>query len=163
MVGFCAFTHPAGRSRSSSRRCARTATRLTRQQMIDLGLLPPKEGGKVQQADRSLDLDVDVAEGGAELEGEEEPDAIGLIGHFEARQLLAQQRKEGEFVGSLDMSMTTRDLVSTEEGVGEEQKGQYGVATLGTFPMVPDDRQPASVLIFAHSNYAPLLLGRRLI
>lgn len=123
MAGFFALTHPAGRSRSSSsRRCTRTATRLTRQQMIDLGLLPPEEGGEVQQADRSPNdhgFDVDVAEGREELEDEEAPDAIGLIGHFEARQLLAQQGKGEEFVGSLDMSMTTRDLVSTEEGVGK--------------------------------------------
>lgn len=93
--------------------------------MIDLGLLPPEEGGEMQ-AHRSPDhrgVDADDFEDGAdgeeELESEEEPDAIGLIGHFEARQLLAQKGKEGEFVGSLDMSMTTRDLVSIEEGVGE--------------------------------------------
>ena len=92
--------------------------------MIDLGILPQEESE--MQADRSPDhrsVDADDVEGGAdgeeELEGAEEPDAIGLIGHFEARQLLAQKGKGGEFVGSLDMSMTTRDLVSTEEGVGE--------------------------------------------
>lgn len=92
--------------------------------MIDLGLLPPEEGE--MQADRppghrGVDADdfEDGADGEEELESEEEPDAIGLIGHFEARQLLAQKGKEGEFVGSLDMSMTTRDLVSIEEGVGE--------------------------------------------
>lgn len=89
--------------------------------MTDLGFLPPNEGEL--QADRSphhsgVDAD-DVEDGEEELEDAEEPDAIGLIAHFEARQLLAQKGKEGEFVGSLDMSMTTRDLVSTEEGVGE--------------------------------------------
>lgn len=92
--------------------------------MIDLGLLPPEEGEV--KADRSPDgrgVDADDVEDGTdgeeELEGAAELDAIGLIGHFEARQLLDQKGKEGDFVGSLDMSMTTRDLVSTEEGVGE--------------------------------------------
>lgn len=107
-----------------------TATRFTRQQMIDMGLVPPEESGQEQeQTDQTKDnsrpsTDDDeergrraADEGGAE-EGEP-PEAVGLIGHFEAANLAAHKGREGSFMGSLDMSMTERDLISTKEGVGE--------------------------------------------
>lgn len=106
-----------------SRYC--TATRFTRQQMIDMGLVPP-EGAEQQQGQEQGQVDqngASVDEGGGQegtdLDAEESAEAIGLIGHFEASHLLSRKGKEGTFMGSLDMSMTERDLVSTEEGVGE--------------------------------------------
>lgn len=95
------------------------AARFTRQQMMDMGLLPPPEVAQPEQQPSDGVID------GEEEEKEEagdadfaEPDVIGLIGHFEASDLLIQKGKEGSFVGSLDMGMTTRELVSTGEGVG---------------------------------------------
>ena len=66
---------------------------------------PPDQAGSLQEhGDEHVDA---------------EADAIGLIGHFEAKELLAHKGKEGLFVGSLDMSMTTRELMSTSAGVGK--------------------------------------------
>lgn len=105
---------------AAARRC--TATYFTRQQMADMGLLPPDaaliekpfddaQATKVVNGDGNIDGD---ARG-----DDDEPEAIGLIGHFEATELMGRKGKAGPFVGSLDMSMTKRDLISTEEGVGE--------------------------------------------
>lgn len=100
--------------------------------MIDMGLVPPE--GSDQEQERvdhnnnkdnnmpSTDDDEELDRGVAEEEGAEEgepPEAIGLIGHFEAAHLATQKGREGSFTGSLDMSMTERDLISTEEGIGE--------------------------------------------
>ncbi|CAM9453966.1 unnamed protein product [Scytosiphon promiscuus] len=104
-----------------SRRC--TAARFTRQQMIDMGLVPP-EGTEQQPGQEQGNGDRDRSsadEGrgreGADLDAEEPAEAVGLIGHFEASRLLSRKGKEGAFVGSLDMSMTEQGLVSTEEGI----------------------------------------------
>lgn len=85
-----------------------------------MGLLPPDAALTEQPADETPELvagsgNIDDAGG----DGDDEPAAIGVIGHFEATELLGHKGKAGPFVGSLDMSMTKRDLVSTEEGVGE--------------------------------------------
>ncbi|CAN0044395.1 unnamed protein product [Ectocarpus sp. 13 AM-2016] len=112
---------PAG-----GRRCFDTGLAFTRQQMIDMGLVPP-EGAEQEAQDlllsRPPSTEGKEGAGGhpaAMADDTEEPaEAVGLIGHFEASRLLAQKGKAGTFVGSLDMSMTERELVSTEEGVGE--------------------------------------------
>lgn len=83
--------------------------------MMDMGLLP----SDLAQTEPLDDAAVDFDEDGTEEQDDVVPDAIGLIGHFEASALLALKGKEGPFRGSLDMSMTTQNLVSTEEGVGE--------------------------------------------
>ncbi len=81
--------------------------------MIDMGLVPPEESGQ-QGGEKEPSSSLD---GGEEVGGQAE--AVGLIGHFEAAHLMAHKGRRGNFVGSLDMSMTERELVSTEEGVGE--------------------------------------------
>lgn len=95
--------------------------------MIDMGLVPP-EGAEQEAQDLLLSRSSTEEEEEKEDAGdhptaaddaEEPPEAVGLIGHFEASRLLAQKGREGVFVGSLDMSMTERELVSTEEGVGK--------------------------------------------
>lgn len=94
--------------------------------MIDMGLVPP-EGAEQEAQDlllsRSSTEEEEEGAGdhpsAADDDAEEPAEAVGLIGHFEASRLLAQKGREGGFVGSLDMSMTERELVSTEEGVGE--------------------------------------------
>ncbi|CBN75104.1 predicted methyltransferase [Ectocarpus siliculosus] len=115
---------------TGGRRCSNTALAFTRQQMIDMGLVPP-EGAEQEAQNLLLSRPYSTEEEEEEEEEEgagghpaamaddaEEPaEAVGLIGHFEASRLLAQKGKEGTFVGSLDMSMTERELVSTEEGV----------------------------------------------
>lgn len=100
--------------------------------MIDMGLLPPEGSGQEQErvdhnnnnnrpsTDDDEELDRGAAGEGDADEGEP-PEAIGLIGHFEAAHLAAQKGQEGRFTGSLDMSMTERDLMSTEEGIGEHK------------------------------------------
>ncbi|CAN0001437.1 unnamed protein product [Choristocarpus tenellus] len=47
--------------------------------------------------------------------------AVGLIGHFEAKELLLQRGRLGSFMGSLDMGMSKQELVSLEDGVGERE------------------------------------------
>lgn len=99
---------------AAARRC--TATYFTRQQMADMGLLPEKPFDDAQTTE--------LVTGDGNIDGDargddDEPAAIGLIGHFEATELMGHKGKAGPFVGSLDMSMTKRDLISTEEGVGE--------------------------------------------
>lgn len=84
--------------------------------MIDMGLVPP-EGTAEEERQAKLD-DEGVEEDGGGDGADEPADAIGLIGHFEAARLVARKGREGSFVGSLDMSMTERALVSTEDGVG---------------------------------------------
>ncbi|CAM9327261.1 unnamed protein product, partial [Ectocarpus fasciculatus] len=114
---------------AGGRRCFfNTALAFTRQQMIDMGLVPP-EGAEQEAQDLLLSRSSTEEEEEEEEEGagdhppaadddaEEPAEAVGLIGHFEASRLLAQKGREGGFVGSLDMSMTERELVSTEEGV----------------------------------------------
>ncbi|CAN0181761.1 unnamed protein product, partial [Ectocarpus sp. 4 AP-2014] len=110
---------------AGGRRCFNTALAFTRQQMIDMGLVPP-EGAEQEAQDLLLSRPPSTEEeeegaGGhpaAMADDAEEPaEAVGLIGHFEASRLLAHKGKAGTFVGSLDMSMTERELVSTEEGV----------------------------------------------
>lgn len=96
--------------------------------MIDMGLVPP-EGNTSQEQENVVDhnhnnnsrpsTDDDEGDRADDGDAEEPPEAIGLIGHFEAAHLAAQNGREGSFTGSLDMSMTERDLISTEEGVGE--------------------------------------------
>ncbi|CAN0428762.1 unnamed protein product [Ectocarpus sp. 12 AP-2014] len=110
---------PAG-----GRRCFNTGLAFTRQQMIDMGLVPP-EGAEQEAQDlllsRPPSTEGEEGAGGhpaAMADDAVEPaEAVGLIGHFEASRLLVQKGKAGTFVGSLDMSMTERELVSTEEGV----------------------------------------------
>lgn len=95
--------------------------------MIDMGLVPPEEGGQQGgESEPSSSLDggegdeeEDEEVGGGAGDAEEEAEAVGLIGHFEAAHLMTHKGEPGNFVGSLDMSMTERELVSTEEGVGE--------------------------------------------
>ncbi|CAB1116357.1 unnamed protein product [Ectocarpus sp. CCAP 1310/34] len=106
--------------------CFNTALAFTRQQMIDMGLVPPEASEQEAQdllPSRPPSTEEEEGAGGhpaAIADDAEEPaEAVGLIGHFEASRLLVQKGKEGTFVGSLDMSMTERELVSTEEGVGE--------------------------------------------
>ena len=94
--------------------------------MIDMGLVPPETDAQEEgenQADPSLvdregNQEGEIG-GGAGDDEEEHVEAVGLIGHFEAANLMTRKGEEGSFVGSLDMSMSERDLVSTEEGVGE--------------------------------------------
>lgn len=135
---------------AGGRRCSNTALAFTRQQMIDMGLVPP-EGAEQEAQDLLLSRAPSTEEEGAgghpaamADDAEEPAEAVGLIGHFEASRLLAQKGKEGTFVGSLDMSMTERELVSTEEGVGEGI--QFGLFCLlcdirGLAPMVAVIRQ----------------------
>lgn len=94
--------------------------------MIDMGLVPPEgtaeeeeDDGQASQVGPSLDdvgAQQDADDAGADAD--EPAEAVGLIGHFEAAQLVAQKGRKGSFVGSVDMSMTERDLISTEDGVG---------------------------------------------
>lgn len=97
--------------------------RFTRQQMIDMGLVPPEGNADVEgQTNKNSPLDDEGVEedGGGGGDAADEPaEPVGLIGHFEAAHLVAQKGRGGSFVGSLDMSMTERDLISTEDGVGE--------------------------------------------
>ena len=90
--------------------------------MIDMGLVPPEgtaeEEGQAKEDSPALD-DEGVEEDGGGDGADELAEAIGLIGHFEAAHLVTRKGIEGSFVGSLDMSMTERDLVSTEDGVGK--------------------------------------------
>lgn len=125
-ANMCETEHTATGRRTTHRRRSCTATRFTRQQMIDMGLVPPEgtaeEEGQANQDSPSLDDEGVEENGGGCANGDaaEEPaEAIGLIGHFEAAHLVAHKGREGSFVGSLDMSMTERDLASTEDGVGE--------------------------------------------
>lgn len=96
--------------------------------MIDMGLVPPEGSGHEQeQVDHntmrpSTNDDEERDRGMTDEAGAEKgepPEAIGLIGHFEAAHLAARKGREGSFTGSLDMSMSERDLLSTEEGIGE--------------------------------------------
>lgn len=120
--------HAATGRCTGRRRRSCTATRFTRQQMIDMGLVPPEgtaeeEEGRANQDSPSVDDEGVEGDGGGDGE-DEPPEAVGLIGHFEAAHLVVQKGREGSFVGSLDMSMTERDLVSTEDGVGELAPGK---------------------------------------
>lgn len=75
--------------------------------------------GAVQDASRASGSGEHGQTEEEDQEEEETPDPIGLIGHFEARALLGHKDTPGSFVGSLDMSMTERDLISTQDGVGK--------------------------------------------
>lgn len=97
--------------------------------MIDMGLVPPDDAQAERRQDLAQDAGFDPAsvdQRSEEQAGAEEDDSdlevVGLIGHFEAADLLAQKGKEGSFTGSVDMSMTRRELLSTEEGVGESDE-----------------------------------------
>lgn len=85
-----------------------------------MGLLPA-DSEIAQEAPVEVSSPTSLEEGDGDEDAHEEPEAIGLIGHFEAADLLTHKGKEGPFVGSLDMTMSTRQLMSTEEGVGENQ------------------------------------------
>lgn len=130
---------------ASSNRCGVVA-RFTRQQMIDMGLLPPPASPADQKEEQLATGDSDAGVTGEvnlladgsyqeeETEEQETPEPIGLIGHFEARALLDREDIPGPFSASLDMSMTKRDLISTEDGVGEcTSKTDYGCDFSGNF------------------------------
>eukprot|EP00752_Nemacystus_decipiens_P014219 g12648.t1 len=149
--------------------------------MIDMGLVPPEGADKeIEQAkeDSPSLNDEEIEEDGGGDDGEDVPEeAVGLIGHFEAAHLVAQKRREGSFVGSLDMSMTKRDLVSTEDGValppeaeGAEpclvvtwnelavvlkraKKGQYGC-----WELYADGNAPCKVSDISESTSRPAML-----
>lgn len=128
-----------------SNRCSVVA-RFTPQQMIDMGLLPPpispadekEEQLATGDSDAGLAGQANVRTDGSyqeeETERQETPEPIGLIGHFEARALLDRKDIPGSFTGSLDMSMTERDLISTEDGVGEcTSNTDFGCGFYGNF------------------------------
>lgn len=120
--------------------------------MIDMGLVPPEGSAETNQNSPSLDGDgVEEDSGSDDAAAEEEPaEAIGLIGHFEAAVLVAQKGREGSFVGSLDMSMTERDLVSTEDGVGECASGSWPRNCCRSCPVTAQDNQVCCMLYVDH-------------
>lgn len=132
------MVHVSAAGATRGRQCV--VARFTRQQMMDMGLLPPPNSpadqteeqfhaakGAEVVGEESLvgavkgvfPADGSGEHGQAEEEEGETPEPIGLIGHFEARALLGHKDTLGPFVGSLDMSMTERELISTQDGVGE--------------------------------------------
>lgn len=91
-------------------------------ELTEMPLVASDAAGAVGDTQWQAGSDVGMDDLNADFVGDEEegetPEAIGLIGHFEARQLLGHKDKAGAFVGSLDMSMTKRNLISTADGIG---------------------------------------------
>lgn len=81
-----------------------------------MGLLSPD--GKRTLEPRDQTEPEQEHQGDEQVDGDT-ADTVGLIGHFEATELLSHRGKEGLFRGSLDMSMSTRELMSTAEGIGK--------------------------------------------
>lgn len=81
-----------------------------------MGLLPPDRKPTLEPRHQN---ELEQEHQGDEQVDEDTAGAVGLIGHFEATELLSQRGKEGLFWGSLDMSMSTRELISMAEGIGK--------------------------------------------
>lgn len=81
-----------------------------------MGLLPPDRKPTLNPRDQT---ELELEYQGDEQVDEDAAGVVGLIGHFEATELLSQRGKEGCFWGSLDMSMSTRELISVPEGIGK--------------------------------------------
>lgn len=96
--------------------CVLTVDRI-RRHTAARGCLGHEHRAHVKLGERLGDEDLSVMNV-AEDHHEGEPEAIGLIGHFEAEALLLRKHERGPFESSLDMGMSRRALVSTAAGIG---------------------------------------------